>query len=86
MPSLGMNTMGTADLVIAVAYFTIPTEIAMYLLRRRCVAWGGREGGREGRVWLDLGMPGVVPCCYLSTLGLLPIPPFPPFLQLPPGT
>ena len=49
MHSSGMTTMGTADLVIAVAYFFIPAEIAMYLLRRRCVIReGGMEGGRGG--------------------------------------
>jgi hypothetical protein len=47
-----MSTMGTADLVIAVAYFFIPAEIAVYLLRRRCVPVGGREGGRERGAWM----------------------------------
>jgi hypothetical protein len=30
-----MNSMGLADLVIAIAYFFIPLEMMLYLLRRR---------------------------------------------------
>lgn len=42
-----MHVASTADLVIAVAYFLIPLEITVYLIKRRCVL-GGSEGGRGG--------------------------------------
>ena len=32
---VNMSSMGLADLVIAIAYFFIPLEMVLYLLRRR---------------------------------------------------
>lgn len=36
---------GMADLVIAVAYFVIPLELGMYIMKRRCV---GRMAALDG--------------------------------------